>query len=191
MCLHHRRMRRAQLRPRGVERRARRQTAEKLGHPVHASLDHRRVEVMRARDDVGDDLGLLRIRHRRLEHADDRRRPIAQPHLPADHVRIALEGARPEPVGQHRRAVGLRPVVGRSEQPAHHRPQAHHFEVRAADHARADGPRIAEADHRELDRREIAERAERLHRRPAGLSAPAPRNSRSPSRCPARSDGCR
>ena len=46
-------------------------------------------EVVRAGDDVGDDLGLGRIRHRRLEHADDRRRPRAEPHGLAEHRRVA------------------------------------------------------------------------------------------------------
>ena len=86
----------------------------------------------------------------------------------ADHAGIALERAGPEPIGQHRRAVGLRPIVCRTEQPAHHRPKPHHLEVGAADDARAHGPRLAEADHRELDRREVAERAERSSRLPAG-----------------------
>ena len=35
-------------------------------------VDHRRRQMMRAGDDVGDDLGLGRIRHRWFQHADDR-----------------------------------------------------------------------------------------------------------------------
>ena len=109
-----------ELRARLLERRARRQTPEQLRHPVHASLDHRRVEVMRARDDVRDDLGLLRIGHRRLQDAHDRRGPIAQRDLLADDACVALECARPEAVRQHRRAIRVLPVVARAEQPALH-----------------------------------------------------------------------
>ena len=69
------------------------------------------------------------------------------------------ERRRPEAMGQHRRAGRLRPIVGRTEQPAEHRAQPHDVEVRAADHAGADDARLAEADHRELDGREVAERA--------------------------------
>ena len=68
----------AQLGARRFEVDARRQPAEELGHPVHAPVDHRRVEMVRAGHHVGDDLGFLRIGHRRLEDADDRGRAIAQ-----------------------------------------------------------------------------------------------------------------
>ena len=51
------------------------------------------------------------------------------------------------------------PSSRRVDQSAQHRPQPHHIEVRAADHAGADDTRLAETDEREVDRREIAERA--------------------------------
>ena len=56
----------------------RRQPAEELGHPMHALDVHRRAHVVRAGHHVGDDLGVGGVRHRRLEDADDRRRPRAE-----------------------------------------------------------------------------------------------------------------
>ena len=75
------------------------------------------------------------------------------------HRRVALQRRRPEAVRQHRRARGVRTIVGRVEQAAEHRPQAHDVEVRAADDAGTDDARLAEADHREADRGEVAEGA--------------------------------
>src|SRR5262249_61531458 len=89
-------------------------------------------------------------------------RAIAEPDGFADHGRIAVEYRRPETIGQHRRALGLRAVVSRVEQPSQHGPQTHHLEIRSADDARADLTRLAEADHCETDGREVAERAQRL-----------------------------
>ncbi len=156
-------MRGAKLRARGFEVRAGREPPEQLGHPVHAAIDHRGVEVMRARHDVRDDLGLRRIRHRWLDDAHDRCGAIAESYRPADDGRIALPRGRPEAVCQHRRARGLRAIVGRTEQPAQHRPEPHHLEVRAADDTGAYDAGLAEADHRELDDGEVAERADGLH----------------------------
>ena len=153
----------AKLGERRVEVGTRREPAEELRHAVDASLDHRRIEMMRAGDDVGDDLGLLRIRHRRFEDADNGGGPIAQPDDLADHARIALERARPEAIGEHGRAFGVPAIVSRTEEAAHHRTKPHHVEVGASNHARANRPRLAETDHREFDGREVAECAERLH----------------------------
>ena len=161
MFLDHRAVRRAQLGARRVEIGAGREPAEQLRHPVHAAGHHRRRQVMRAGHDVGDDLGLRRIRHRRLEHADDGRRAVAEADGLADDRRIALERrvqnrwvstAAPAASGRRRRA----------EQTAEHRPKAHHVEVRAADDAGADHARLAQADHREADGGEIAEGGQRL-----------------------------
>ena len=68
----------AKLRARRLEIDAGRQPAEELRHPVHPPVHHRRVEMVRARHDVGDDLGFLRIGHGGLEHADDGGGAIAQ-----------------------------------------------------------------------------------------------------------------
>ena len=113
--------------------------------------------MVRARHDVRDDLGLRRIGNRRLEHADDGRRPVAELHRLADDRRVALERRAPEAMRQHRRARGLRAIIGGVEQPADHGPKAHHAEVRAADDAGADDPRLAETDQREVEGREVAE----------------------------------
>ncbi len=117
---------------------------------------------MRAGDDVRDDLGLRGIRDRRFEDADDRRRTISEADRPADNRGVAPERCRPEPIGQHRYAGGVGPVVGRIDQPPAHRTETHHFEVRAADDAGPDDAGLAEPDHRERDRREITKRGQRL-----------------------------
>ena len=83
-----------------------------------------------------------------------------------------LKRRGPEAMRQHRRARRLRPVVGRVEQTAEHRAQAHDLEIRAADDAGANHARLAEADHRELDGGEVAERRQRLDARTAGRGAP-------------------
>ena len=101
----------AQLGARGVEVDARGEAAEELGHAVHAPGHHRRRQVVRARHHVRDDFGFRRIRNRRLEDADDRRRAVAQPHGLADHRRIALQRRGPEAMRQHGGAGGLRSVV--------------------------------------------------------------------------------
>ena len=152
----------AQLRARLLEVGARREPAEELRHPMHAAVLHRRRHVMRARDDVRDQLRFGGIRHRRLEHADDRRRAIAQLDLLAEHVLVAVQRLGPEAMRQHRHARRLRAIVGGIDQPAANRLQAHHREERSADDAGADDARFAEADQRELDRREVAELRDRL-----------------------------
>ena len=81
-------------------------------------------------------------------------------------VGIALEGAGPEPVRQHRGAVRLRSVIARTEQSPLDRLQAHDLEVRAANDSRSHGAGVAKANHREPDRREVAERGERFHAGP-------------------------
>ena len=90
---------------------------------------------------------------------------IAQPDGLADDRRVARQRGRPEPMGQHRRARGLRPIVGRVEQAAPHRAKSHDLEVRAADDPGAHHARLAEADHREVDGGELAERRQRLDAR--------------------------
>jgi hypothetical protein len=103
-----------------------------------------------ARDDVGDDLGFLRIWNRGFEDADDRRGPITQADDLTEHRRVALERGGPEAIRQNRGAVGLWPVVSGAEQAAQHRLEPHDLEVRAANDAGADSSRLAEAEHREL-----------------------------------------
>ena len=87
------------------------QPPEQLRHAVRAPGDHRGPEMMRARHHVGDDLGVGRIGHRRLQHTDDRGRARTEPHAPADDGRIAVERAAPEPVRQDRDRRCVRPVI--------------------------------------------------------------------------------
>jgi len=63
----------AQFGARRLEIRAGRKAAEQLRHPVRAARHHRCRQVVRARDDVRDDLGFFRPGHGRFEDADDRR----------------------------------------------------------------------------------------------------------------------
>ena len=116
---------RAQLRARLVDRPARLEPAEQLRHAMRAHRDHLRAHVMRAGHHVRDDLGVGRIRHRRLEHADHRRAPGAELNRLADHRRIAVERLRPEAIGQDRHAGGLEAFVRWLDQAADDRPQAH------------------------------------------------------------------
>src|SRR5262245_2122540 len=111
MFLDNRTVHGAQLGAGGVERLIRRQPAEELRHPMHTSVDHRRVEMVWTGDDVGDDFGLLRIGNRRLEDADHGGRAVAEANGLADYRGVALESAGPEAIGEHRRTFGLRPVV--------------------------------------------------------------------------------
>ena len=118
MLLNHRAVGRAQLGASRVEVGAGGKPAEQLGHAMHAAVDHRRVEMVRAGHDVGDDFGLGGIGHRRFDDADDGGGAIAEPDGLADHRRIALERRGPEAIREHRGTRRLRPVVGRVEQAA-------------------------------------------------------------------------
>src|SRR5947209_1769931 len=117
---------------------------------------------MRAGDDIGDDFGFRRIRYRWLEHTYDGGCALAEPDGFAEHGWILLKPGRPETVGQHRRPGSIRAVVSRVEQPAEHRVQPHHLEIRSADDARADFARLAEPGHGEPDCGEVTKRAQCL-----------------------------
>ena len=71
MLSHHRAVRRLQLGTCALNGCAGCQAPEELRHAMHTPRHHRRRHVMRTRDDVRDDLGFLRIGHRRFEHAHD------------------------------------------------------------------------------------------------------------------------
>jgi hypothetical protein len=165
MLAEHGRVGHAQLGPRRFQRGAGSEPAEQVRHAMHAAFRHGGGEVMRARDHVGDDLGLRRIRHRRLEHSDHRRRARPEPDGFADHGGVAIECRGPEAVRQDGRAVGFRAIVARAEQTAENRMQAHDVEIRPADHAGADLARLAETDQGEADGRKITERAHGFHAR--------------------------
>ena len=80
----------AQLGTRGIEIRAGRQPPEQLRHAMHPAIHHRGRQMVRAGDDVCDDLGFRRIRDGRFENAHDGGGSIAEPDDLADHGRIAL-----------------------------------------------------------------------------------------------------
>src|SRR4029077_15263965 len=125
--------------------------------------DHRRGKMMRAGDHVGDDFGLGWIRNRRLQHADIRGGPLAEPDLLAYHRRIALEHRGPEAIGEDGCASSTGPIVVHVEQPAENRVQTHHVEIRTADNPGANFAGLAQAYHGEADDGEIADGGERFH----------------------------
>ena len=65
-------------------------------------------------------------------------------------------------VGQNRRPGSVRAIISRVEQPAEHRVQPHHLEIRSADDARTDFARLAEPGHGEPNGGEVTERAQCL-----------------------------
>ena len=87
-------------------------TAKELSHAMDTAGDHSGGEVMRAGDDIGDDLGVLGICDAWFEDADDGRRPIAKDTTIkanglADDGRIFLESGRPETIGENDDAGGV------------------------------------------------------------------------------------
>src|SRR5260370_1070052 len=109
--------------------------------------------MMRAGDDVGDDLRVLGIGDAWLQNADDGGRARiderSQAESLAEHRGIAVQGCRPETIRQYSDAGSLRAIIVRIQQAAEYGAQSHHLEVRASDHAGANRARFAESDHRE------------------------------------------
>jgi hypothetical protein len=68
----------AQLSPSLIESDTGSQTTKELSHAMDTAGDHGGGEVVRAGDDIGDDLGVLRIWDAGFEDADDGRSPIAK-----------------------------------------------------------------------------------------------------------------
>src|SRR5437016_14110487 len=140
MCFGHGPVDGAQLGAGLIERDARSETAKELRHAVEAARDHGRREVVRAGDDVGDDLGILGIGDGRFEHADYGGRAIAN-EAPAEAKRFA-DGAWifpksgcPETICENGNAGSFGTVVLGYDEPAEDGVKAHHFEVVAADDA--------------------------------------------------------
>ena len=134
--------------------------AEKFGHTMDAARDHRGRHVMRAGNDIGDDVGIGRIRGGGFEDADHRAHAVAnaaEADRFAQHVGILFEDGRPEAVGENDDTGGVGTIILRADQAAENRMKAHHFEVGAAYHTPLNFAGLAEADHREADLREIAE----------------------------------
>ena len=122
---------------------------------------HRRAEMVRAGDDIRDDFGIGRIRHRRLEHSDHCGGAGIQADYLADDRRVATQRSRPEAMRQHRSGRRVRSIVLRGQEPAEHGPKAHHVEERSSNHARSYHAGLAtEPCQGELDDGEIAERAD-------------------------------
>jgi hypothetical protein len=141
--------------------RARGQPAEEVRHAVFAIGIHGGPKMMRARHHVGDQLGLRRIRHRRFEDTDHCRDARTEIDRLIEHRRIAAQHVFPEPMRQHDRTGSAGTIIGRRQQSAEHRAQAHDLEERPVDHARLDQAGLEpESDHRELDGREVAERGD-------------------------------
>src|SRR5690349_1385270 len=138
------------------------EAAEEFGHAMNAAGDHRRGEMVRAGDDVGDDLRVLGIGDAGLEDADDGGGTVAETDGFADDGRIALERVGPEAIGEDNHAGGVGAIVFRANQPTENGMEAHHFKIVAANNASLDFTGFAEADHGESDGGEIAEFAESL-----------------------------
>src|SRR5947209_6047261 len=118
---------------------------------------------MRARHNIANDFGFGWVRHRWFQHAHNGGQARAESDGFSKHGRITFKRRRPETIGQHSRARGVRAIVVRVEQPAEYRAKTHHLEIRSIHHARADLARLAETNHSEADRREGAEFAHRSY----------------------------
>ena len=163
----HRRVHGAKLRARGLKACAGRQPAKYFGHAVLAALYHRCGQVVRAGDNVGDDIRIGGVWNRWFQNSDDgcgANLPHAtQPNHLSYYLGIATERGGPELVSEHDRASGARPIVSRVEQAPQHRLETHHFEVGAIDHAGVDFARFAaEPLRREADGGKSAEFADGL-----------------------------
>ena len=85
-----------------------------------AALDHGRREVVRASDDVGDNVCVRRIGNRRFQDPDDGR-GAGLHHAPqlehlSKHVGVGMQAGDPELVGEHHGARSLWAIVARVEQ---------------------------------------------------------------------------
>src|SRR5215831_17956789 len=138
---------------------------------MYAPINHRGGEMVRARHNVSDDLGVRWVRDGRLEHTDDRSgsrsyRPASQTHRLTEHIWVAMQRGRPEAISQDDDAGRVRPVVLRPDQTAQRRLEPHHVEIGPAYNAGLDCARLTQTDHRETDRREVAKLADAVR---AGL----------------------
>src|SRR5271170_4579027 len=103
--------------------------------------------MVRAGDDVTDDLCVRRIRYTRFEDADDRGRTIAnaaEANCFADHIRIFFVDGGPETIREHDDASSVGTIVLRSDEAAENGAQTHYFEVGAADDATLNSARFTE-----------------------------------------------
>ena len=109
---------------------------------------------MGAGDDVGDDLGLYRIGHRRFQNSDDDRGTPSfgrvKAHGLSNQGGVGVEGRAPESVGQHHGAGCIGTIVRGAEQASHHGVKSHHVEVVAIDDTTMEFARRAEANDGEV-----------------------------------------
>ena len=127
---------------------------------MDAARNHRGRHVMRAGDDIGDDVGIGRIRGGGFEDADHRAGAVAnaaEANRLAKYVGILFEDGRPETVGENDDTGGVGTIVLWADQATENRMEAHHVEVGSAYHAPLNFAGLAESDHGEADFREIAE----------------------------------
>ncbi len=164
MRFDHRSMDGAELSPRLLEIRARRKPTEKICHAMDAPVLHGRREMMGAGHNVGNDFSIGGILDRGFEDPDDSGRSIAEAAAEAkdfsDDGRIALESARPEPIGQDGDASGFWTIVLRADETAEDGMESHHVKIGAVNDAGANFPGLAEADHGETYDGKLAEGAE-------------------------------
>src|SRR5215470_9133474 len=115
MICFHRRVHRKQFRARLVESGSRSESREEFRHAMRALGYHCRPEMMRTAGDIRDDLGLLRIRDGRLEHANDRAGAItlhaAKLDLLANYRRIFPKRVRPETIGENNDTGSLGTII--------------------------------------------------------------------------------
>src|SRR5215831_18236422 len=148
MVFFHGRIQRTQFRARLVESRSRSEPREEFRHAMRALGHHCRPEMMRTAGDIRDELGLLWVRDRRLEHADNRAGAIAfnaaELNLLADNRRIFSERVRPKTISEDNNARSLGTVILRSDQAPEHGTESHHFEIGTVNHATIDFARLAQ-----------------------------------------------
>src|SRR5260370_9129147 len=153
MRFDHRSMDGATLSARLLEIRARREQAKRFRQAMAGAVLHRRGEMMRAGDNVGDDFSIRGKLDRGFEDADDSGRSIAEAAAEAngftDDGRIAPESARPETIGQDDDASGFRTVVSRADETTEDGMEAHHVKIGAVNDAGANFPGLAEPAHGE------------------------------------------
>src|SRR5512132_833509 len=152
----------AQFRASLIERGTGSETRKKFRHAMRALSHHRGSEMVRAARDIRDDLGLLRIRDARLEHADDRGGAITKTNGLANDGGIAIQRVRPKAIGEDKDAGSFGAVIFWSDETSQHRAQTHHLEIGSIDHSADDFARLANADKRERYCREVAKLAQCL-----------------------------
>ena len=157
------RVHRRNLGPRLLQRRAGSEARDDRRHPMRASLNHLRAQVVLAHHHVEQGIDRPRIERRGLQHADDRRQLVVEAQLLADDARIAVEAPHPVLVREHRHAGNTRSVVARSRQAADHRRESHDLEVVAGDEADADADRPFVALVNDAPRRILGDAAQRWH----------------------------